>query len=113
MVELEDHNNGARNAGGGEGQIFTGATLTNELNWYSSIASAFKDNPYVWFGTNNEPSEIDDSGNTNPAALSAWQQQTVQAVRNAGNTNPVMVEMNSLGPGKTGTAAIRRRLTPD
>ncbi|MEA2775425.1 MAG: mannan endo,4-beta-mannosidase, partial [Acetobacteraceae bacterium] len=101
VVELEDHNNGASNAGGSGGTIFTGATLSNELNWFSSIATAFKSNPYVWFGTNNEPSEIDASGNTNAAALSTWQQQTVQAVRDTGNNSPVMVEMNSWGPGKT------------
>lgn len=102
VVEIEDHNNNSGNAGGSQGQIFTGQALTTELNWYSSIASAFKDNPYVWFGTNNEPSEIDSSGNTNPAALSTWQEQTVQAVRNAGDNNPVLVEMNSWGPGQTG-----------
>jgi hypothetical protein len=102
VVEIEDHNNNAGNAGGGTGAIFTGSALTTELNWYSAIASAFASNPYVWFGTNNEPSEIDASGNTNAAALSAWQQQTVQTVRNAGNNAPVMVEMNSWGVGQTG-----------
>ncbi len=95
VVELEDHStsNGS-NAGGSSGTIFTGQQLTTELNWYSSIASAFASNPYVWFGTNNEPSETDASGSQNPAALSTWQQQTYDAIRGAGNANPVMIEIN-------------------
>jgi hypothetical protein len=108
VVELEDHtNSNGSNAGGSSGTIFTGSELSNELSWYSSIAAAFKNNPNVWFGTNNEPSEVDASGNTNPAALSTWQQQTYNAIRNAGNTNPIMVEMNgwadpaSFGQGYT------------
>ncbi len=102
VVELEDHNNGAGNAGGSQGTIFTGSQLSNELSWYSSVASAFKNNPLVWFGTNNEPSEVDANGNTNPAALSTWQRQTYQAVRSTGNSNPILLEMNSWGPGQTG-----------
>jgi hypothetical protein len=102
VVELEDHSNNAGNSGGSAGTIFTGSALNTELNWYSSIATAFKANPYVWFGTDNEPSQIDAAGNNDPAALSAWQEQTVQAITNTGNNNPVMVEMNSWGPGQTG-----------
>lgn len=101
VVELEDHTNTAGNAGGNAGTIYTGSQLTTELNWYSSVASAFKNNPYVWFGTNNEPSETDASGNQNPGALSDWQLQTYQAVRNAGNSNPVMLEANSWGVNNT------------
>ena len=108
VVELEDHSNSdSSNAGGGSGTIFTGSLLTTELNWYASIATAFKSNPYVWFGTDNEPSEVDASGNTNPAALSTWQQQTYNAIRATGNANPIMVEMNggntpsSFGQGYT------------
>jgi hypothetical protein len=89
VVELEDHNNNAGNAGGGQGVIFAGAALTTELAWYSAVAAAFKANPYVWFGTDNEPSEIPSA-----AALSTWQQQTYNAIRSAGNTSPIMVEMN-------------------
>src|SRR5664279_2970152 len=96
VVELEDHNNGAGNAGGGGGTIFTGSALSTESNWYSSIASAFKNNPDVWFGTNNEPSEINPAtGQQDPAALSTWQQETYNAIRSTGNTNPIMVEINA------------------
>jgi hypothetical protein len=95
VVELEDHTNSTgSNAGGASGNIFTGQQLSTELNWYSSVASAFANNPYVWFGTDNEPSETDSSGNQDPAALSAWQQQTYNAIRDTGNTSPILVEIN-------------------
>jgi hypothetical protein len=93
FVEIEDHNNGAGNAGGGQGQIFTGQALATELSWYASVAGAFKNNPYVGFGTNNEPSEINPAtGQTDPAALSDWQLQTYQAIRHAGNNSPIWLE---------------------
>jgi hypothetical protein len=89
VIELENHNNGAGNAGGSQGTVFTGSALAQEQAWYSDIAAAFKANPYVWFGTNNEPTEVPSA-----AALSAWQGQTYQTIRGAGNNSPIMVEMN-------------------
>jgi hypothetical protein len=95
VVELEDHTSSdGQNRGGSTGTIFTGQTLTNELNWYKSVAAAFKNNPMVWFGTNNEPSSIDSSGNFNAAALSDWQKATYDAIRSTGNTAPVFLEAN-------------------
>ncbi|PPQ27550.1 carbohydrate-binding domain-containing protein [Rhodopila globiformis] len=86
VVELEDHTTSTgSDGGGGVGSVFTGQELTNELNWYSSVASYFKNNPYVWFGTDNEPPGPG-------AALSTWQQQTYDAIRNTGNTSPIMLE---------------------
>lgn len=101
VVELENHQNNAGGAGGSQGQIFTGSALATEQAWYASVAAAFKGNPNVWFGTNNEPSETDASGNNNPAALSDWQKTTYDTIRNAGNTSPVMLETTSWGPGGT------------
>ncbi len=94
VVELEDHTNSTgSNAGGGAGTAFTGSQLTNELNWYSSMASAYASNPYVWFGTDNEPPG---------AGLSTWEQETYNAVRNTGNNNPIMMELPGGGyPGGT------------
>jgi hypothetical protein len=89
VVLIEDHSNNGGNAGGSAGTIYTGALLNSELSWYSNLASAYSNNPYVWFGTNNEPSE-----NPSAAALSTWQQQTYNAIRNTGNKNLIMVEMN-------------------
>lgn len=90
VVELENHQTSdGSNAGGGSGVVFTGTALADELAWYRAVAVAYEGNPYVWFGTNNEPPE-----NPSAAALSTWQQQTYQAIRSTENNNPIMVEMN-------------------
>jgi hypothetical protein len=92
VVEIENHNNGAGNAGGDAGQEFSGQTLANESAWYASVASAFKNNPYVWFGTNNEPSTTDAAGNYDLDGLANWQLDTYHAIRDTGNTSPIMLE---------------------
>ena len=96
VVELEDHSNSSgQNAGGGNQNgnvIFSGSELANENAWYSSIASAFASNPYVWFGTDNEPATNDAAGQNDPAALSAWQQSNYNAIRSTGNNNPILIE---------------------
>jgi hypothetical protein len=85
VVELEDHTSSDNvDAGGGRGAAYTGQQLTNELNWYSSIARAYASNPYVWFGTDNEPPI---------AGLSPWEQETYNAIRSTGNDNPIMLEL--------------------
>jgi hypothetical protein len=104
VVELEDHSSSdGQNRGGSTGQVFSGQRLTQELSWYGSVASAFADDPRVWFGTDNEPPEIPSA-----AALSTWQLQTYQAIRSTGNVSPVMVEMNcdttACGAGYTPSA---------
>jgi hypothetical protein len=97
VVELEDHTNSTgSNAGGGQGSAFTGSQLSNEQNWYSTMASAYASNPYVWFGTDNEPPQ---------GGLSTWEQQTYNTIRNAGNNNPIMMELPGGGyPGNTASA---------
>ena len=88
VVEIEDHTNSdGSDIGGNTGVVYSGNQLTAELNWYSAVASAYANNPYVWFGTDNEPPE-----NPSTAALSTWQQQTYNAIRSAGNNNPVFIE---------------------
>lgn len=52
VVEIEDHHTDGSQW---QGNALTGQALTNEENWYSSVASQYKNNPYVWFGTANEP----------------------------------------------------------
>jgi hypothetical protein len=85
VVEFEDHvSSDGSDSGGARGVAFTGQQLTNELNWYSSIAQTYASNPYVWFGTDNEP-PID--------GLSTWEQQTYNAIRNTGNNNPILMEL--------------------
>lgn len=115
VVVLENHQNfnadgsSAGNAGGSQGVVLTGALLTNESNWYASLASFFITNPLVWFGTNNEPS-------TNPsaAALSTWQQATYTAIRNTGNKSIIEIEQpnpNQQGAGGGLTASVYRTMS--
>ena len=85
VVELEDHTSSdGANSGGSRGVSYTGTQLANELSWYSSLAQAYKSNPYVWFGTDNEPPV---------GGISPWQQQTYNAIRSMGNNNPIFVAL--------------------
>ena len=97
VVVLEDGlTTTGNNVGGGDGYIFTGTMLTNELNWFSGLATQYKNNTYVWFGTNNEPSIVNQStGQNDIAALWTWQQQTYNAIRNTGNNNIIEIEQPS------------------
>lgn len=81
VVELEDH----PDAGGGQ-DTSPPQGLAAESAWYASIAQAFANNPYVFFGTFNEPGASDQ--------LSAWQKATYQAIRGAGNNNPILLEIS-------------------
>jgi hypothetical protein len=83
VVEIEDHNGNVVDP-----NIPTGTNLTNEYNWYANFAAYYKNNPYVWFGTMNEP--ID---NSNGAALVAQEVGIYNAIRSAGNNSPVMLEL--------------------
>ncbi len=85
VVELENHMGpDGQNAGGG---TYTGAGLVAETSWYASLAAAYVDNPYVWFGTLNEPSQTD--GGTSD--IVAEHVATYNAIRGAGNNNIVML----------------------
>jgi hypothetical protein len=107
VVEFENHTSSdGVNGGGGRGVVYTGQLLTNELNWYSSVARTFASNPYVWFGTDNEPSVTDPtSGQRNPAMLSTWQQQTYNAIRSTGNNSPIIMEFPGGGYPDGGSVA--------
>jgi hypothetical protein len=111
VVEIENHRNfnadgsSAGDAGGGAGVELTGSLLTAESNWYAALAAAYQNNPYVWFGTNNEPPD-DGTGYGSAgsqAGLSTWQQATYNAIRNAGNNNIIFMELYGGGnPGAIG-----------
>lgn len=87
VVEFEDHPDG----GGSQGTVYTGARLAAESAWYAAMASHFKNNPYVWFGTYNEPP-------TTGGSLSAWQRATYDAIRSTGNNNPILLEVSGSRP---------------
>jgi Cellulase (glycosyl hydrolase family 5) len=68
-------------------------------DWVGRMAAAFKDNPYVWGGSLNEPQGGD---------MTAEHTVFYQAWRGAGNNNPIMF-MGGLGggnPGQTGLAVL-------
>jgi hypothetical protein len=87
VVELEHHPDG----GGGQDAPYQGGQLAAESAWYASVAAAFKNNPYVWFGTFNEPG-------TSPGSLSAWHKATYDAIRGTGNNNPILIEPGGSRP---------------
>lgn len=78
VVEIEHH----IGAGGGVPAL-TGSDLSAENAWFQELASAFKSNPYVWFGTINEPA----SG----GGLAAEQTSNYQAIRGTGNNTIIML----------------------
>jgi hypothetical protein len=54
-------------------------------------AGAFSSNPYVWFGTMNEP------GGNSETAIAQQEQQIYNAIRGAGNNTIVMLEFQNGG----------------
>ena len=92
VVEIEDHT-------GISDPPYTGPQLAAEQSWYSSLASTFKSNPYVWFGTYNEP-----GNGTDLAGIAAQEEAAYNTIRATGNTNPILMEEPSGGnPGLVGT----------
>jgi parallel beta-helix repeat protein len=89
VVEIEHH----VGAGGGVPAL-TGSALSAENQWFMSIARAFKSDPYVWFGTINEPAE--------GGGLAAEQTSNYQAIRGAGNNSIIMLSE----PIDAGTAGM-------
>jgi hypothetical protein len=80
---------------------YKGAKLERESKWYASLATAFKDNPYVWFGTMNEPSATPYGPAL--AAITTQQVATYEAIRGTGNQTIIMLELNGGGnPGSVG-----------
>ena len=88
VVDLEDHPDG-----GGAQDAW--ASQPGDVAWYGQVAAAFKSNPYVWFGSFNEPSSDN---------LTAWQQATYSAIRDAGNNNPILMEVSGSRPNNLDTA---------
>jgi hypothetical protein len=82
VVELEDHHTDGSNSN----NVLTGSSLTQEAQAYASLAQQYASNPYVWFGTMNEPDS------PTQGAVSAQEQAIYQAIRDAGNNSPIMLE---------------------
>jgi hypothetical protein len=89
VVEIEDHPWPLTNA-------YSGSQLTQESNWYASLAAAYKGNPYVWFGSENEPQGGD---------MSAQHVATYNAIRGQGANNMIMF-VGGIGGGNPGTTGM-------
>ena len=85
VVMVEDHS-------------FTGtypnaAQLTTSINWWTTIANQYKDNPYVWFNLMNEPG----SGSTIPHTWLEVHEAIIKAIRDAGATNIIVCDEHGFG----------------
>jgi transcriptional regulator with XRE-family HTH domain len=74
VCELEYHPYGTEN-------ILTGSALNAVCQWYTGLASAFIRNPYVFFGTQNEP-----AGNETGQIVAIY-----NAVRRTGNNTVILM----------------------
>lgn len=92
VVIYEDHQDSTGTGnGGGAGVVFSGATLAQELAWYQALATQFNGNPYVWFGTTNEPSI-----NPSVQALWNWQQSIYNTIRAVNPTCMIELEVGGV-----------------
>lgn len=96
VVKLEDHTGISK-------PPYTGAQLAAQLAWYKAIAAAFKDNPWVWFGSPNEPGPDDRS------AVSNQHKQVYDAIR--GTDNQTIIAMCLPGGGNPGTIGVAGGMT--
>ncbi len=62
---------------------------TDTLLWYGKNAKHYKLNPYVWFGTINEP------GNPTNSTVANMHKAIYDAVRASGSKTPVMISIDS------------------
>ena len=86
VIEFECHLSGPNS-------LITGSTLTAWEGWYAALAAAFKNNPYVWFASQNEPwvdvpVQVDGNG---VSQVTNMVRGIYTAVRGAGNTAPFIV----------------------
>lgn len=100
VVEIEDHP-------WPEVAPYTGSDLASETSWYAGLASAFIDNPYVWFGSMNEPQTAYGAAE---AAISTQEAAIYSAIRGTGNNTIIMMEL--MGGGNPGTIGAGFGMTP-
>lgn len=65
------------------------SVLTNTLSWYRENAQHYKHNPYVWFGTINEP------GNPGNSIVANMHKAIYDAVRAGGSNAPILISIDS------------------
>lgn len=87
VVEIEDHTSSGATPAQHYNNVVTGAALQTQLAFETSLASEFKANSNVWFGTPNEPDDIADI-----SAVPKQERAVYDAIRATGNTNPILLE---------------------
>ena len=106
VVEFTDYGNSlGGGGGGGQGVVYTGSQLATESAWYAAMGAYYKNNPYVWLGTDNEPA-------TTGGSLSEWQLATYNAIRDAGDTAPILLEPSGSRPPGYGGTPLMSGLNP-
>ncbi len=98
VVEIEDHS-----SSGGNPNTLSGTALASQANWYASLAAKYQKNPFVWFGTANEPDNTAD-----PQAVVTQEQAIYRAIRGTGSTAMTLLEMRG---GFTNDAALQSAAT--
>lgn len=94
VIEFECHLSGS-------GSLLEGTTLTAWCGWYQSLAARYKNNPYVWFASQNEPwvdgntvssaTRPDGAVISNVSTTTAMIWGIYNAVRAGGNIAPFIV----------------------
>lgn len=71
---------------------YVGAQLAAEVKWYTDLAAAFADNPYVWFGGFNEPGD-----GKNLPGIAAQNLAIYTGIRSTGSKTIVALSLPSGG----------------
>jgi hypothetical protein len=87
VVEVEDHSLPCCTT-----NTLSGQALKRESEWYAQIAAANKNNPYVWFGTANEPDNP-----RNPSRVVDKEVAIYNAIRQTDSDAIVMLELRGGG----------------
>ena len=67
-------------------------------NWWETVATKYKDNPYVWFNLINEPGENANYGiGAADAQWLSWNSYLATRIRNTGAQNPIVVDGSNNG----------------
>jgi hypothetical protein len=75
------------------GTYLEGAQLTTAANWFAGLAEKYKNNPYVWFNTANEPGGRPVDG----AKWLTMNRTIINAIRAKGANNVVVADGTNFG----------------
>jgi hypothetical protein len=87
------------------GGYYRGDDLSRLVQWFTDLASRYRDNPYVWFDVMNEPGGLYSIDSEQWVNMHG---QVIQAIRAAGANNIIIVEGANGGQdaGDTGSGVV-------